>query len=334
MDEKITIENNNPAQSEDKAKSGVKKSRASEYLMPAFIAFIALLVAAAAIFMLIMPQDIVDYSAGNTYGNIMNGGRILEAGGYLFYASDDNGLLKIPVSDEAQSTTTEVINEDRCGNISEVQSKVYYQSGQMLKSYNFLNSTDIAALKYPQVIGSWIYYVNDSGSICKMRTNGKGQKDLGLVCTDGQFYVENTRIYYKGADGCIYFAMIDGSDNEQLIGTNVDKFFLSNEYLYYSTGNSIMAFMIYDRTSTIIDEINSEAVFNIFGYNIIYTDGSGIKAVDLSSSNVNREVKDISDLKVCEIYSSGSSAYFITDAGELYKLNDISAQPELVNLGI
>ena len=334
MNDKITSEMNNTSNTAGKTDSGVKESRAPKYLMPAFIAFIALLVVIAAIFMLIMPQDIVDYSAGNTYGNIMNGGRVLEAGGYLFYASDDKGLLKIPVSDEAQTTTTEVISEDKCSNISEVQSKVYYQSGQMLKSYNFLNSTDIAELRYPQVIGSWIYYINDTGSICKMRTNGKDQKDLGLICADGQFYVENTRIYYKGADGCIYFAMIDGSENEQLVSTNVDKFFLSNEYLYYSTSNSIMAFMIYDRTSTIIDEINGEAVFNIFGYNLIYTDGGKIKAVDLSSSNVNREVKEISDLKVTEIYSSATAAYFITDAGEFYKLSDISASPELVNLGI
>ncbi len=334
MNDKVTAEMNNKLNIAETTDSGVKKSRVSKYLMPAFIAFIALLVAAAAIFMLIMPQDIVDYSAGNTYGNIMNGGRVLEAGGYLFYASDDKGLLKIPVSDEAQATTTEVISKDKCSNISEVQSKVYYQSGQMLKSYNFLNSTDIAELRYPQVIGSWIYYINEAGSICKMRTNGKGQKDLGLICADGQFYVENTRIYYKGADGCIYFAMIDGSENEQLVSTNVDKFFLSNEYLYYSTGNSIMAFMIYDRTSTIIDEIEGETIFNIFGYNLIYTDGGKINAVDLSSSNVNREIKEISDLNVAEIYSSSTTAYFITDAGELYKLSDISATPELVNLGI
>ena len=60
----------------------------------------------------------------------------------------------------------------------------------------------------------------------------------------------------------------------------------------------------------------------------------GINAVDLSSSNVNREIKEISDLNVAEIYSSSTTAYFITDAGELYKLSDISATPELVNLGI
>lgn len=310
------------------------ESRASRYLMPAFIAFIALLAAVAVIFMLILPQDIVDYSAGNTYGNIMNGGRILEAGGYLFYASDGNGLLKIPVSDEAQMTTTEVIDDGLCGNISEVQSRVYYETGGTLKSYNFLNSSDVASVSFPQVIGSWIYYINDSGVICKMRSSGKDARELGLVCPDGQFYVENTRIYYKGADGCIYFAMIDGSDNEQLVSANVDKFFLSNEYLYYSTSDAIMAFMIYERTSTIINEINGEAVFNIFGYNLIYTDGSGIKAIDLSSSNINRVVQDISDLNAVEIYSSDSSAYFITDTGELYRLSTVPGTPELVNLGI
>ena len=334
MNNKNTDIKANVSSSLDNTDNNGKKSQASKYLMPAFIVFVALLAAIAIIFMLILPQDVVDYSAGNTYGNIMNGGRGLDGGGYLFYASDDKVLLKIPVSDEAQTTTTEIIDESKCSNISEVASKVYYQSGRTLKSYNFLNSTDVAQLKYPQVIGSWVYYISDTGSICKMRTNGKDQKDLGLVCTDGQFYVENTRIYYKGADGCIYFAMIDGSGNEQLVSTNVDKFFLSNEYLYYSTSDSIMAFMIYDRTNTIIDKINDEVTFNIFGYNMIYTDESGIKAVDLSSSNVNREIKKISDLKVLEIYSSSNAAYFITDTGELYKLSDISAVPELVNLGI
>lgn len=73
MNDKITSEMNNTSNTAGKTDSGVKESRAPKYLMPAFIAFIALLVVIAAIFMLIMPQDIVDYSAGNTYGNIMNG---------------------------------------------------------------------------------------------------------------------------------------------------------------------------------------------------------------------------------------------------------------------
>ncbi len=303
------------------------------YLMPAFIGFIALLAAIAVIFMLIMPQDAVKYTAGNTYGNIMNGGRILKAGGYIFYGSDDKGLLKIPVSEEASVKETEVIGESGAYNLSEVNSKIYYELSSGLKCFDFISTQDIFSQKSPQVIGSWIYYINDQGNISKMRMESGKEKDLGLAC-DGSFYVENSRIYYKDVDGCVYSAALDGSDRKKLIEDDIIDFFLKDEFLYYKTSDTIYAFMIYDKETTIITSIDSpNAPFNIFGYYLIYSSG-GIKAIDLSSSNINRKVVEISTMNASEIYTTDSSAYIVTDKGELYSINSIPSEPKLVDLGL
>lgn len=300
--------------------------------MPAFIAFIAAIAVLAAVFMLIVPQDRTEMTAGNSYGNIMNGGRVLSAGGYLFYASDTEGLLKIPVSESAAVTTTEKIADSGAYNLSEVGSKIYFELPSGFKCFDFVSTQDIAVGSAPQLIGSWVYYVNSNGNIAKMRLGSSRETDTGLACS-GSFCVENAKIYYRGTDGCIYSASQDGSGVKLLISDSVDRFFLKNEYLYYSSGSTLSAFMIFDQITTVIADIESGSAFNMFGYNMLYVNG-GIKSVDLSQSNVNREEKEISTMTAAEIYATDDAAYFVTDAGELYSIITVPSEPKPVNLGI
>jgi hypothetical protein len=143
---------------------------------------------------------------GNTTGNIANAGFIAQQGNWLFYlGAQGGGLCKI----RTDGTGREKLNDD-------------------------------SAL-YINVVGDWVYYVEDSdswsGAICRVRTDGSDQSVLnGDVCQD--LYVAGDWMYYtdQSKDFATYRARLDGSgemlvSSETMFGMNV-----VDDWIYYYTG--------------------------------------------------------------------------------------------------
>lgn len=208
--------------------------------LPAVIGIIAVVVLSIGLlcgYILSSPAELVRNSAGNFMCNIMNGGDLLESEGYLLYNID--GELYRSESDHPDVKRVKIA--DNCEGYLQVIDKTYYfqQNGDLVScNYEGKNvKTVIKSVSQPQVVGSVVYYINDSGELSKYSMRYDRITPLGLKPT-GKIAVYYNRIYYTCKDG-ICSVSTDGSDNKTLIEEPADDFVIDGKYIFYSKGGAV-----------------------------------------------------------------------------------------------
>lgn len=188
-------------------------------------------------YILSSPVELIRNSAGNFICNIMNGGDLLEDQGYLFYNID--GELYRSESDHPDEKRVKIA--DNCEGYLQVIDKTYYfqQNGNLVScNYEGKNvKTILEKVSQPQVVGSVVYYINDSGELYKYSMRYDRVTPLGLKPT-GKIAVYYNRIYYTCKDG-ICSVSTDGSDKKTLINEPADDFVIDGKYVFYSKGGAV-----------------------------------------------------------------------------------------------
>jgi len=165
---------------------------------------------------------------GNTVGNIVNGGRVAQQGGWIYYCysysqvtetNEDGSWKSLKISTGlfkslADGTErTHIVFSSGCRYINTVGDWIYYSDKDGWCIYKIhTDGTEKTQLNddessFINVIGEWIYYINssDGGRIYKMSTDGTEQTPLN---DDESAYLNvlDDWIYYTNESdgGCIY----------------------------------------------------------------------------------------------------------------------------------
>jgi hypothetical protein len=145
-------------------------------------------------------QQEYDLRYGNTCGNIVNGGNVVQKGKWVYYSNYSDGK-KIY--------------------------KMHSNGSQNTK----LNDTES---EYINVVNDWVYYYNESeDNIYKMRTDGTKSTKLN---DDGGVYINvvNDWIYYCNASTFnIYKMRIDGTEKTKLNDDESEYINVVGEWIYY-----------------------------------------------------------------------------------------------------
>ena len=201
------------------------------------IAAVLLLISLLCGYILYSPVELVRNSAGNFMCNLMNGGNLLEDEGYLLYNS--NGELYRSESDHPDVKRVKIA--DNCEGYLQVIDKNYYflQNGNLV-SCNFEGknkSTVLENVSQPQVVSSVVYYINNSGELCKYSMRYDKITPLGIRPA-GKIAVYYNRVYYICDEGICSVAA-DGGNKKTLIAEPADDFVIDGKYVFYSKNGAI-----------------------------------------------------------------------------------------------
>jgi hypothetical protein len=122
--------------------------------------------------------------AGNTVGNIANGGIVAQSGDWVYYVNYDDGESLYRIRTDGTERTK--LNDDWSTGINVVGDWVYYQNYDDDSLYRIrtggtertkLNDEPSSSIN---VVGDWVYYVNwdDDFSLYKIRTDGTERQQV------------------------------------------------------------------------------------------------------------------------------------------------------------
>lgn len=272
--------------------------------------------------------------AGNSVGNINNGGYAAYDGLWTYYSNTADGGKLYKVKTDGQDN--QIISNDQVSSINVVGNVIYYSNiSDGSKIYKVNNDgtgrakvcDDMAS--YLTVSGSYIYYSNHSkgGSLSKVDIFQKGGNGSVITSDDAAYInVSGNRIYYS-----------NNSDNKKIYAVNTDglgRVCLSDSglgngakyvtvgadgYIYYSNynnGGKIYKIKI-DGSEDKQVSSNMASAFNIVGNDIYYSnynDGGKLYKVgtDGSGETTTPLIKD----SVGDINIAGSNIYY-TKSGKL-----------------
>jgi len=189
----------------------------------------------------IIPTSELEVSAaGNTPGNIVNGGLAASQGDWIYYRSNDGGKIYRVNHD---GTMLEKVNDDDSWYINIANDWVYYRTWDGgRKIYRIRtdgsNREMISAANawYISVVDDWIYYrdQDDNDKTYRISLDGKRQ-DLISDQWAGWKNILGNWIFYinRNDDNTIYRTKIDGTENQKINNTNADWLVTSDSWLYF-----------------------------------------------------------------------------------------------------
>jgi len=235
-------------------------------------------------------------NVGNTIGNLLNYGIITNDENNIYYTSS-NGAQVTLNKKNIDTGEHQVIKNGLC---------------------LFLN-----------VVGDFIYYVDDIDTIHRMDTNGIQDEKLSDIKVEFLF-VFNDTIYALGGEddkyiGNLYTMSVDGSDLNILLNKNVLQIYFCNNFLFYTTaqeGQTSLYKMDMEGNNRelILQEVK---MVNWFVYNdsIYYVSQGGIKevrklAIDTKEDSLVYEINK--EIPNGFFNADNNSVYFIATAPPSY----------------
>lgn len=243
----------------------------------------------------IPPND--ENAAGNTPGNLNNGGYFCEADGKVYFGNAyDNYTLYCMNSDE---TEIEKIGDNPVSSINVGGNYLYYamQSNENGTGLGFMRKTagiyrsrlsgkgtvclDKCYIIAMQLCGNYLYYEkydNRAGtSLEKIRTDKKEQQTIADYIVNPACYVDG-RIYYNGTQNNHYLYALDTSTDRSdvLWEGNIWNPVYHNGYVYYMDVANNYRLCRYSLTDDVIEVLTDDRVdlFNIYDYYIFYQTSS------------------------------------------------------------
>lgn len=184
-------------------------------------------------------MEVLRAKAGNTSGNITNGGSVAQQGEWLYYISNwDDVLYKVRTDGEGWTKICddEIVNLNVLGNV------IYYRNWSDEGALYSIHTDGTKRTKltadsvfHPIVSGGWIYYFNDSdnGRLYKIRTDGRGRTRLNgdesqyaNLVGDWIYYTDLYDIYKVRTDGKEMFRVMD-------CGSGCGYLVIDGDWMYY-----------------------------------------------------------------------------------------------------
>lgn len=241
-------------------------------------------------------------AAGNTAGNLFNGGLYREYDGRIYFSNiNDNGTL---YSMDFNLDNFKKINDDRTGYINAVGSYIFYSRMNNKKQDN--DTPSVFALK--------------SVGINRINLNGGNLKNL-FADPAGVVNVYGNLLYYQhynSEDGLkLYKVSIDGTGDEKISNDPVLPATIKNNTLYFTGTKENHWIYSMDLENGSISTVYEENCYGpVFHNNYIYfmslSDNYSIYRVELNGDNPTR------------IVGERCSTYNITDDGSYiyYQVDD------------
>ncbi|MGN0481284.1 MAG: DUF5050 domain-containing protein [Lachnospiraceae bacterium] len=260
-----------------------------------------------------------DTVAGNTAGNLNNGGLFCEYEGKIYFAnpSDSNRLYRM----NSDCTEPERLNTDCVAFINTDGNHLYYVK-------NNYETTDLAVLFRGHLFGVY-------------RTDMKGGKTKVLYDKlTGSMVLCGNYLYYQHYDGvndsCLYKMKIDGKENTKFSSLYFNPTCAYNGNVYVSNvegdhnilklSNTGVATSIYYYANSYLPVIQDNSIFYID-----LSDKYSLKRYSLS----NGTLELVSDKRCINYNIIGSKVYYITEGNDagLYRCNFDGSDTELVAKG-
>lgn len=188
-------------------------------------------------------------SAGNTSGNLAQGGLVVENKDYVYHALyKDNGIYKLKKKDSSIFKSEVFIANVDAYDLNIVGDYLYYavktknSSEEEIRKTKLDGSTTQTIAKvtiesspiHLNVTKDSIYYNDYDEAIYKISINGGESQKLAEVDASMGMYVNDGWIYYAGRDG-LGRIKTNGSENTELYGGTVNdhSMILDNGYVYF-----------------------------------------------------------------------------------------------------
>lgn len=179
-------------------------------------------------------------AAGNTSGNIVNGGLAASQGDWIYYRSNDGGKIYRINQD---GTLLEQINDDDSWYINIVNDWVYYRTrDEERKIFRIradgTNREMISAANawYINVVDDWVYYrdQDDNDKTYRISLDGSRQNMVSGQWTGWKNILGEWIFYINRNDGnTIYRAKIDGTKKQKINTTSSDWLVASDNWLFF-----------------------------------------------------------------------------------------------------
>lgn len=273
---------------------------------------------------------------GNTNGNIVNGGWVAQNDGWIYYKnSGDNYYLYKMQPDGSQKT---LITKSTPSCINVVDGWIYFintdDNDSIYKvTTSGKNKTKLLSSTAKNLIvsGNWLYFIASGGKICRMRTDGTGQKVLNRTDTANEINVVGSWIYYT-TDKSIFKMGVAGTSRTQILTTEAKSLNVNSGWVYFINYDTIYKVKTNGSNK---QEITSATYLNpyinVSGNYIYYSIpdrfiGSKI-SIDGAETELNCPWKSAE--KIC---LAGNWVYYEDRYGDLYRTSksDKSYSPEKV----
>lgn len=179
--------------------------------------------------------------AGNTGGNIANGGEVALQGDWIFYRLDsENEKAFYKIRTDGSNKTK--LSDDFPYDINVIGDWLYYASEDHIYKMHTDGSDktqllEISWVRFLNVVGDWMYFTHHYGDgfkMLKMRTDGS---NLTVVCNDEANYINviDDWIYYSNSHdkGKIYKIRTDGSSRIKICDDDADCINVVGDWIYY-----------------------------------------------------------------------------------------------------
>ena len=217
-------------------KTDAQSERPSSRLIFIFLSVLAAISLLAAGLILFSPDDVPMTAPYNRGGNLINGGRIANGDGILFFCRpDDDGIYSF------FGETITRVGEGGSGPSFATAEGYVYTEGDDLVQILYNGSAKLKLLEnadQPLIIGRWMYYLQD-GQLTKQRMDDGKTFSLGLYPA-GNYYISARRIFYIGQDGKLWTALTDGAENRLFADAQMTDFIIQGSYIYYRDPDGVL----------------------------------------------------------------------------------------------
>lgn len=245
------------------------------------------------------PFPINDHDTGNSGGNIINLGLVVQQGNMIYYSNlDDDGRI-YAFNQEAGEHIQ--VNDDSSSYLNLIDDWIYYRNesaGDKIFKVKIDGSgrTQIndAASEAITVVGDYIFYINvdQHNRIYRIKTDGTDNIRLNNEGAWSLFYQDNW-IYYlnRDQDDRIYRIRPDGSERNSLGHERAGWINVIDDWVYYANHNDDMNIYRIKTDGSNRERINNEhsEYINVMENNIYYLsheNGGILKRINQDSSDV------------------------------------------------
>jgi len=225
--------------------------------------------------------------AGNTTGNIINGGLVVQQGDWIYYSNYDDGekLYKKRIN----GTEKTKLNDDvsRCINV--IGDWIYYRDNKSILYKIHTNGTQHTKMTfayndsclYVNVVGNWIYYINndesenDVGIISKIHIDGTQKTELNeynsllINVVNDWIYYTTSNLSASGLSSSLYKIRTNGTEKIKLDDNFGGIFFIVvDNWIYYSAEDGLYKICTDGTQKTKLNDGN-DTYFGIMGMNVV-----------------------------------------------------------------
>lgn len=308
-----------------------------------------------------------DSNEGNTTGNLLNGGFIVQKDNWLYYTKNGTNIYKSRIDGTEE---TKLADAKDCRSINVIGDYIFYvsqntsenssendsktasifrinTSGNNKTVFNTtLEDTDKAAYPYVKVVGKSLYYSPEKKFLSKGNAyfyNELYKLDIDKGTSDkvsGYYFdtidIENDYIYFtRLGDKKICKMNSDGENEEYISGCEGEILYVSSGWIYYKGVDGNTYRVKTDGTSkTKIIDLSSTSIPN--GENIYYVSPGQNNLYQLHKTNINgAEDTSFNAYKVDSFSIAGDWLYYISNKNLLrIKLDGSSRSTFPVSLNI